>query len=335
MFLPWADPADYALTAQGALGGWGLQNVSLSSDHDPYTSGRYSLSMAAGNAQALSPTMCVNLTNPTIRLFAKDTGGNGKSDLNVTVLYEDLNGKIQQLQLARLRLGSSWQPTIPIPIGVNLLSTASASGVTAVAFLFRPEGLQKGETITIDNLYVDPFCSRYIRPPGPCEEGRPMRPPFLAMAATRAHSSDLNASGPVHRSAEGRATGVLGASAWCDGARPRDPRATRPLRLGRVPRPRRLPADRGGGARDPGGAGCAVAGRFTIHPHLQPGVRLASSTHLCSSGRCASSRVVTLMYRVRLAASEWRWGVEVCTAEEDDIDRNVIGGQLYDPAKFW
>ena len=28
--------------------------------------------------------------------------------------------------------------------------------------------------------------------------------------------------------------------------------------------------------------------------HLQPGVRLASSIHLCSSGRCTSSRVVTL-----------------------------------------
>src|SRR6266566_6060441 len=32
---------------------------------------------------------------------------------------------------------------------------------------------------------------------------------------------------------------------------------------------------------------------------------------------------------------EWRWGVEVCTAEEDDIHRNVVGGQLYYPAKFW
>jgi len=32
---------------------------------------------------------------------------------------------------------------------------------------------------------------------------------------------------------------------------------------------------------------------------VQPGVRLASSIHLCSSGRCASSIVVTLMYRVR------------------------------------
>ena len=33
--------------------------------------------------------------------------------------------------------------------------------------------------------------------------------------------------------------------------------------------------------------------------YFQPGVRPACSIHICSSGRCASSRVVTLMYRVR------------------------------------
>jgi uncharacterized protein YdhG (YjbR/CyaY superfamily) len=35
------------------------------------------------------------------------------------------------------------------------------------------------------------------------------------------------------------------------------------------------------------------------HVQVQPGVRLASSIHRCSSGRRASSSVVTLMYRVR------------------------------------
>ncbi len=156
---PWADPALYALAAQGALGGWSLQNVSISSDHDPYTPGQDSLSFAAGNAQATSPALCVNLTNPTVRFFLKDTGGNGQSDLKVTVLYESTDGSVQQLTLAKLHAGSNWQPSITIPIGVNILSAASQSGVTAIAFEFQPEGLQKGETMTIDNLYVDPFAS--------------------------------------------------------------------------------------------------------------------------------------------------------------------------------
>src|SRR5215218_3609888 len=36
-----------------------------------------------------------------------------------------------------------------------------------------------------------------------------------------------------------------------------------------------------------------------------------------------------------IGGSEWRWRVEICTTEEDDVHRNVIGGQLDDPAKFW
>ena len=47
------------------------------------------------------------------------------------------------------------------------------------------------------------------------------------------------------------------------------------------------------------------AGRFLAPsrgaPHLQPGVRPASSIHCSSSGRCVSSTEVTLTYRVRSA----------------------------------
>src|SRR6266700_3407817 len=32
-----------------------------------------------------------------------------------------------------------------------------------------------------------------------------------------------------------------------------------------------------------------------------------------------------------VGGSKWRWGVEVCTAEEDDVHGNVVGGQLDDP----
>src|SRR5262249_12626821 len=36
-----------------------------------------------------------------------------------------------------------------------------------------------------------------------------------------------------------------------------------------------------------------------------------------------------------VGGSEWRWGGEVCAAEEDDVHRDVVGGQVDDPAKFW
>ncbi len=163
VFLPWGDPASYALAPQGDLSsttGWSFKHTNLAADHDPYTAGTNSLQFAQGDSEAVTPAMCVNLTNPTIRLFMKDTGGNGKSDVKVDVLYEDLNGNIQHLTLAKLRVGSTWAPSITIPIAVNILSAANASGVTAVAFDFKVEGLQKNETLSLDGFYVDPFLAR-------------------------------------------------------------------------------------------------------------------------------------------------------------------------------
>ena len=104
--------------------------------------------------------MCVDLSNPTMRLFLKDTGGNGKSDIKVDVLYEGLDGNVKHLTLAKLRVGSDWAPSITIPIAVNILSTANASGLTAIAFDFKVEGLQKNETLSLDGFYVDPFLHR-------------------------------------------------------------------------------------------------------------------------------------------------------------------------------
>jgi hypothetical protein len=163
VFAAWGDNADYSLAPQGDLSttsGWTLNHTTLAADHDPFSAATGSLLFAQGDSEAISPAMCVNLTNPTIRLFLKDSGGNGKSDIKVDVLYEDLNGNVQHLTLAKLRAGSTWSPSITIPIGVNVLSTANASGVTAVAFDFKVEGLQKNETISIADLYVDPFLAR-------------------------------------------------------------------------------------------------------------------------------------------------------------------------------
>jgi hypothetical protein len=43
---------------------------------------------------------------------------------------------------------------------MNVLALASPDGITAVAFKFKAEGLQKDETLAISGLYVDPFSSR-------------------------------------------------------------------------------------------------------------------------------------------------------------------------------
>jgi hypothetical protein len=163
VFLPWGDAADYSLVPQGDLAhtdGWAFKNVAVANDHDPFTAGSRSLLFAKGDSEAVTPVMCVNLDHPTLRLFAADRGGNGKAHLEVSVIYEDLDGHAHELTLARLKVGTAWQPSVVIPIGVNVLSVASASGWTPVSFRLKVHGLQKGETFAVGGIYVDPHASR-------------------------------------------------------------------------------------------------------------------------------------------------------------------------------
>ncbi|HZD88112.1 MAG TPA: hypothetical protein VE088_08920 [Gaiellaceae bacterium] len=160
VFLPWGDPAQYSLAPQGDLSStsdWSLKNVDLSSDHDPFSPGSNSLLFARGDSEAVTPVMCVNLDDPTLRVFAADRGGNGKALLQVKVIYEGLDGHPHNLTIANLKVGDGWQPSIVMPMGVNLLAAASGSGWTPVAFDFEVHGLQKGETFSLDGIYVDPW----------------------------------------------------------------------------------------------------------------------------------------------------------------------------------
>jgi hypothetical protein len=162
-FAAWGDGASYVLAPQGDLSatdGWTLnQQTTVVPSADPFSGAQQSLQFAKG-AEAATPAMCVTLDNPTIRFFIRDRGGNDKSQLKVDVLYEDFGGHVKHLTIAKLRAGSEWEPSVILPMYMNVLALASPSGVTAVAFRFKAEGLQKGETLSISSLYVDPFRSR-------------------------------------------------------------------------------------------------------------------------------------------------------------------------------
>jgi hypothetical protein len=163
VFAAWGDGASYALAPEGDLApsdGWTLNKQAfVAAGADPFSGAAHSLQLAKG-AEAATPAMCVNLDNPTIRFFVRDVGGNGKSNLKVDVLYEDLDGHVKHLTIARLKAGSEWQPSVILPMYVNMLALASPNGLTAVAFKFKAEGLQKDETLSISSLYVDPFSCR-------------------------------------------------------------------------------------------------------------------------------------------------------------------------------
>ena len=162
VFAPWADSAMYALAPQGDFApsdAWTLKKATVVDGADPFSGALQSLRLEK-DAEAASPAMCVDLDNPTVRFFARDLGGNGKSNLKVDVLYEDFDGHVRHLTVAKLRLDSEWQPSAIVPMYMNFLALASPDGVTAVAFSFKAEGLQKDETLSISSLYVDPFSSR-------------------------------------------------------------------------------------------------------------------------------------------------------------------------------
>jgi hypothetical protein len=162
-FAAWGDDASYVLAPQGDLSatdGWTLsKEATVVPSPDPFSGAQQSLQFAKG-AEAGTPAMCVTLDNPTIRFFIRDRGGNEKSRLKVDVLYEDFDGHVKHLTIAKLRAGSEWEPSAIVPMYMNILALASPSGVTAIAFRFKAEGLQKGETLSISSLYVDPFRSR-------------------------------------------------------------------------------------------------------------------------------------------------------------------------------
>jgi len=159
-FAAWGDDASYVLAPQGDLSttdGWTLnKQATVVYSADPFSGAEHSLQLSKG-AEAGTPAMCVTLDNPTIRFYVRDSGGNAKSQLKVDVLYEDFDGHIKHLTVAKLRAGSEWQPSAIVPMYMNFLALASPDGVTAVAFNFKADGLQKDETLSISSLYVDPL----------------------------------------------------------------------------------------------------------------------------------------------------------------------------------
>ena len=162
IFLPWGDDADYSLIPHGDLADTTRAGRSRTSPSRTRTtrSCRGQVAPLRKGGEAVTPVMCVNVEHPTMRLFLADRGGNGKAHLEVKVLYEDLDGHAKDLTVARLKVDDRWQPSVSVPIGVNRLSVASASGWTPVAFEFKVHGLQKGETFVLGGVYVDPCQSR-------------------------------------------------------------------------------------------------------------------------------------------------------------------------------
>ena len=160
-FLRWLDPAQYTLlpggTFESTLPGWTLSGARVVSGNEPYyvhgKSEKKSLSIPSGS-KATSAVICVGLGHPTMRFFAKSSGGTALSTLKVEVLFELATGQVMTLPIGVALAGAhrSWQPTLPMTVVANLLPLLPGAR-TPVAFRFTPVGAAGW---TIDDVYVDP-----------------------------------------------------------------------------------------------------------------------------------------------------------------------------------
>jgi hypothetical protein len=159
-FLPWLDPADYVLAPDGTLedggAGWALAGAAVVSGNEPYyvhgAGESRSLEIAAGGS-ATTPVMCVGIEHPTLRFFARRSGGSLLSSLRVEVLFEDAGGSVRRLTIGIVGSTGTWQPTPVMPVTANLLALLP-DGTTPVQFRFVPQG--PAAEWTIDDVYVDP-----------------------------------------------------------------------------------------------------------------------------------------------------------------------------------
>ena len=157
-FLPWIDPMQYTLAGDGGFerkaARWTLAGgAEVGRGNESYyvtaPSDSRSLRLPAGSS-ATSPTICVGLEHPTVRLFARETSG-VVATMAVEVLFEDASGAVHSLAIGDVVGTESWQPTAAMPIGANLLPLLPGD-YTPVAFRFTPV---TGDWL-IDDLYVDP-----------------------------------------------------------------------------------------------------------------------------------------------------------------------------------
>jgi hypothetical protein len=158
--MPWLDPSNYVIDQGGAVedgaAGWSLNGASVVAGNESYSvhgSGdTNSLSIPAG-ASATSATACVGLENPSVRFFARSSGGGLLSSLKVEVLFEDSAGYVHSLPIGAVGTGGSWHPSAQMPVIVNLLPLLPGAH-TPVQFRFTPVGDANWQ---IDDVYVDPW----------------------------------------------------------------------------------------------------------------------------------------------------------------------------------
>jgi hypothetical protein len=161
-FQAFGDAHDYSLVPNGGFesgaAGWSLSGAKPTFGNESWSvraaGDSKSLAIDAGGT-AVSPTVCVDLSRPTYRFFARRTSGSW-GVLNLRVRWQDSSGRTNETTIAALdsNFGTGWSPTPAYNIA-SLLGLWNANQDVSVQLVFDPENY--GGSWAIDDVYVDPY----------------------------------------------------------------------------------------------------------------------------------------------------------------------------------
>ncbi|HWT25871.1 MAG TPA: hypothetical protein VN213_20365 [Solirubrobacteraceae bacterium] len=161
-FTPWLDAANYKLAPggdfEGSLAGWTLSGGARTvAGGEPWAvTGEPStraLALPAG-ASAVTAATCVNAGAPTLRFFARSTGGLLPL-LKVDLLYRDGLFRLVSVPVGVVVPGSAWRPTLPM-LTASVLAAAVAGGEAPLSVRFTA----LSGSWEIDDVFVDPYARR-------------------------------------------------------------------------------------------------------------------------------------------------------------------------------
>lgn len=161
-FLPWLDGAHYFSIGDFESGApdWKLSGgAGVTPGNEPWhvrdAGDSHSLELPAGSS-ATSPIVCVGIDRPSLRFFARREATGflgGVSQLKIDALVLDNFGNTIPVPVAVTGAGSSWSPTLTMPVLASLLPLLPGDQ-TPVAFRFTVLGNAEWH---IDDTYVDPW----------------------------------------------------------------------------------------------------------------------------------------------------------------------------------
>ena len=137
---------------EGGSAGWSLTGGAyVGAGNEPWYvggSGSRSLVLPRG-ATATSPAFCINLLDPTMRMFARGSVG---TQLNIQVIFRGLTGNLTGILNYTTQGGTgAWSATKPCSssLALPLLTSYAQIKVTAATGSWQ-----------VDDAYVDPFINR-------------------------------------------------------------------------------------------------------------------------------------------------------------------------------